>query len=101
MFGSKRCYDCGHWFTGERSRWDLPDETIAPCTLNPEWRQTTAKHFCGQYEPYGEVAAPAYANSKAEATGGAWEQMRAQQDRAIKAEKALKATRAELRKLKA
>ena len=73
-------------------------EAEAICTLWPEWKRFPSDHYCGQYNDGHQVPA---ARNIAEKHRAEWARFQSvQQDRAIKAEKALKAVRAELRALK-
>lgn len=68
------------------------------CTLSPVWVEVASGHFCGQFSGGTEAATLRSADDN----WAAWRRTQSdQQERAIKAEKALKAARAEIRKLKA
>lgn len=89
------CAGCGHWFAKTFATYNV---ARAWCTLQPEWRETNRSHFCGQFVPRewaGNV--PAAINATFEDRDNSEVHARKQQERAIRAEKELKAVRAQLR----
>lgn len=88
MASWNNCSDCGHYTSN------------GYCTLNPEWFAYPEDHFCGQHAEAGlrgTILAERRAHRSAREE---WSEKLRQQDRAIKAEKALKALRAANRKKK-
>lgn len=94
------CAACHHWFTddGIEYEWSDPKAQTGKCTFNPSWISTDSEHFCGQYAETQLI--PGRENMERRFWDDVHKQKDAQQARAIKAEKALKIARAEIRTLR-
>ena len=93
-----RCQECDHWYGEGVDYKNLGRVCEGSCSLNPEWVIVSSNRFCSQYSGFEtKMSNVRQSIIQSENDRELRRQLGEQWSRAIKAEKKLKAVRAELR----